>query len=321
MEKWVRLLPAAGTALVVTVLLVVLFRTEAVGLNWGSATALVFIAAFGFAVAAILRFSIAQLVQPVAVPASTDGDTLLRTRLAPLVIGIGTVGILIVAIAVLIGISNRAGQPAPDASVYLGIFSSVIPVLATWVGTVIAFYFSNESFRQAAEASGALGGDSGANEPITASTRMIPLDKITGIVLKAPKKHPASSSEELKKAPDANDVYPAKAEEVEMRDIVWMLSNATVSRAIIFDPQMNPVMIVRKRLIPEDLAHDARVEQYLARGQNRADAVNFQMVPETATVGEAKRVLDLFKTADLFVTKTGQKGEPIKGWVPDDKLR
>lgn len=192
--------------------------------------------------------------------------------------------------------------------------------LATWVGAVIAFYFSNESFRQAAEASGALGKDASADEPITSATRMIPVDKITGIVLKGPRKHPAFSSEELRKAPDASDAYPGKAEEVGMKDIVWMLSNATVSRVVIFDPQMNPVMIVRKKLIPEDLEGDANVEQYLAKGQNRADAANFQMVPETATVGEAREVVRMFKTADLFVTRTGQKGEPIKGWVPDDRL-
>ena len=34
----------------------------------------------------------------------------------------------------------------------MGVFTAVLPVFATWVGTVLAFYFSNKSFRQAAKA-------------------------------------------------------------------------------------------------------------------------------------------------------------------------
>lgn len=62
------------------------------------------------------------------------------------------------------------------------------------------------------------------------------------------------------------------------------------------------------------------VEAYLKHEQNASDAVNFKTVPETATVGEGRAMVKLFKLADLFVTKSGQADEPIKGWVPDDKL-
>ena len=44
--------------------------------------------------------------------------------------------------------SNEVLQGKID-SLLLGIFGSVLPILATWVGTVIAFYFTNESYRQA----------------------------------------------------------------------------------------------------------------------------------------------------------------------------
>jgi hypothetical protein len=317
MEKALRHLPVSGTVLAVGTLLVLLIYKGA-PLDWSSGMALILIALFGFAVAATLRFAVGELFGASPVPSSAEGDSLLRGRLAPLVIGIGTVGILVVAVAALIGISVGRQQPL-EPSVYLGVFSTVIPVFATWVGSVIAFYFSNESFRQAAQASGALKGDADANEPITSPNRMIPLDKITSIVLKGPKKHPAGSSEDLNKAPVAGDVYPDKAEDVEIADITWLLSNNTVSRLIIFDQNMVPVVIVRKKLILE-LPAGAKVEQYLAKGQNRADAVNFRSIPETATVGEARVTASVYKTADLFVTKSGRLDEPIKGWVPDDKL-
>jgi hypothetical protein len=317
MEKALRYLPVSGTVLAVGTLLVLLIYKGA-PLDWSSGMALILIAFFGFAIAAALRFAAGELFAPTQLPATADGDTLLRGRLAPLVIGIGTAGILVVAVATLIGISVGQAEP-PEPAVYLGILSTVVPVFATWVGSVIAFYFSNESFRQAAQASGALKADDGDRESITSPTRMIPLAKITGIVLKGPRKHPAESGADLTKAPEGGDVYPDKAEDVPMKDIVWMFSD-TVSRVIIFDPQMRAVMVIRKKLVPPELTDGATVQAYLEAAQNKADAVNFKTVPETATVGESRAVMRLFNTADLFVTKTGAETDPVKGWVPDDKL-
>jgi len=318
MEMILRYLPAAGTVLAVGTLLGILV-VKGAPLDWSSGLALILIAFFGFAIAATLRFAVGSLFAPSQMPATADGDTLLRGRLAPLVIGIGTAGILVVAVAVLIGISVD-GTP-PDEAVYLGIFSSVVPVFATWVGAVIAFYFSNESFRQAAQASGALKGEAGDHEPITSPTRMIPADKITGIVLGGPRKVPTTVPGALGGA----GTYPEVVERVAMADILWMFSN-TVSRVIIFDAQMRPKAIIRQKLVPDEirqpaaLSEGATVEDYLKHGQNASDAVNFKTVPETASVGEGRAMLKLFKLADLFVTKTGQADEPIKGWVPDDRL-
>lgn len=316
MEKALRYLPAAGMVLAVGLLLGILI-TKAVPLDWASGAALVLIAGFGFAVAATLRYAVGHLSEPTVQPVD---EAALRGRLAPLVIGIGTGGILVVAVAVIIGITLGA-ERKPDAGVYLGIFSSVVPVFATWVGAVIAFFFTNESFRQAAQASGALRGDASETEPITAPTRMIPLGKITSIVLGAPKAHAAETSADLIRTPEAGSgTYATELEEVEMADLLWMFSNQTVTRLIIFDPKMRPVAVIRKKLVPADLAADASLKAYFDSGQNRADALNFRWIPETATVGQGREVVRLYKTADLFVSQTGQPEEPIKGWVPDDRL-
>ncbi|RYE77044.1 MAG: hypothetical protein EOP19_23505, partial [Hyphomicrobiales bacterium] len=97
MEKVLRYLPAIGTVLAIGTLLAVLVIRGA-PLDWSSGMALILIAFFGFAVAATLRFAVGQLFAPTVMPPTADGDTLLRGRLAPLVIGIGTAGILVVAI-------------------------------------------------------------------------------------------------------------------------------------------------------------------------------------------------------------------------------
>ena len=62
----------------------------------------------------------------------------------------------------------------------LGIFGSVLPILATWVGTVIAFYFTNESFQQAMKATAVA--TAGLRPPGPKVTeRMIPFEKIAKI--------------------------------------------------------------------------------------------------------------------------------------------
>lgn len=320
-----RYLPAIGAVAVMGGLLAFLFLNGG-ALNWPTGVALLVIVAFTLMSAATLRYAVGTIA-PEA-PPPVDGDALLRSRLAPLVIGIGTSGILVLAVAVLI--SMVADGTPPEDSVLLGIFSTVIPVFSTWVGAVIAFYFSNESFRQAAAASGALKGDASESEPITSPTRMIPADKITGIVLGAVRKQAPSAQQPAAPQdaaqPASNDErYPDKHEDVPLADILWQFSN-TVSRVIIFDAQMRPRAIIREKLVPADLRAQAtgpagaRVEQYLKHEQNGSDAVNFKVVPETATVGDGRAMVKLFKLADLFVTRTGQADEPIKGWVPDDKL-
>ena len=79
--------------------------------------------------------------------------------MAPFVLALGGSAIVVLTLTLIIVFAimapkNMALQGKID-SLLLGIFGSVLPILATWVGTVIAFYFTNESFEQAAEATAA----------------------------------------------------------------------------------------------------------------------------------------------------------------------
>jgi hypothetical protein len=40
-----------------------------------------------------------------------------------------------------------------------------------------------------------------------------------------------------------------------------------------------------------------------------------------ATVADGKRILQLYKVTDIFVTERGTIEEPVIGWVPDDNLK
>lgn len=314
--RWLKWLPALG-ALAVALILLLLFYLRNVPADWSSAVALGVIAAFVFVVAVTLQFAVRDPVEWF-----TDNEARLRGKLAPLVIGIGTFGILVIAGGVIWGITVRSPDGSVDPSIYLGILSTVVPVFATWVGAVIAFFFSNESFRQAAIAAGATTGPSSDSEPVTSPTRMIPVEKITAITLGGPKPVPDAKAENPDAAdatpPAPTELYPETLDAVRLADVARLLNN-TVTRVVVLDKNKVVRAVLRGRLLPGHTAEDT-VQKYLEHERNQADSVNFNMLPETATIGDARAMARIFKLADIFVTMTGQRDEAIKGWLPDDKL-
>jgi hypothetical protein len=118
-----------------------------------------FVVAVGiaFAVVAMLRYALAPLISPRPVPIATDADAAIRSRIGPLVLSIGSIAIVVLAAALMLAFVvlaslNPLSQVASKIDTLLpGVFNTVLPVIATWVGTVLAFYFGSENFRQAAE--------------------------------------------------------------------------------------------------------------------------------------------------------------------------
>jgi hypothetical protein len=250
-----------------------------------------------FAIIAILRFGLGSIGPTAnAVPPVAD-DLSTRQRIAPLVIAIGTGGIAAIALVAIVAV--KANER--DAKYVMGVFSSVLPVFATWVGAVIAFYFSNESFRIASQAVGSSGTQVDIG-PLTGPARMIPYEKITKIQL--------ASTLETSALADAGALSMDKVRSLQTGD--------TISRVIIFDSKKRAIYVLRKKL---DDAKLATVADYLKFNQNAADAKNFRMLPASATVADGLRALDLYKTLDIFVTDHGTIDEPVSGWVPDDKLQ
>ncbi len=69
-----------------------------------------------------------------------------RWQLAKLVTTLALIGLIGLAIAV---IGLAAADARPDAT--NDVFNALLPLLGTWVGTVLAFYFSRENFKSAQE--------------------------------------------------------------------------------------------------------------------------------------------------------------------------
>jgi uncharacterized membrane protein len=301
--RWIAAVVSSIGSLIV---FIALYRQFGTGSDWWTLAKIMAAVVIAFAVAGLIRFAFAPVV-PSSLPASAnvDPEIAMRSRIAPLVLGLGGVSIVILALAIVLSFAilsatDTALQAKID-TLLLGIFSSVLPVFATWVGTVIAFYFTNESFRQAAKATREAAEGVGSRQTWV-SERMIPYEKIGKI-----------------------ETERAQVRAVKISEIVAKMQEP-VTRIIIFDKARQPVFIVRRRLIPEDWrispgAHT--VDDYLKYqdGANAADASQFGYVPLTATLEAARNAMRESNSVDIFVTATGQKTEPVLGWLTDDTIR
>jgi hypothetical protein len=269
-------------------LLVWLFEklVPATALAWTTFGNLALSLALAFGAVAMLRFALAPLIftdqsrqggaAGTAVSTPADADVALRSRIAPVVVAIGSVAIIVLALAVVIAFANIAvgddNLKGKLDTLLLGVFTAVLPVFATWVGTVIAFYFTDASFRLAAQtAREATAAASQPREQPRVAERMIPYEKIAKIV------HPR-----------------ATARQISMTEVIAKLKEP-VTRVIVFDdPSRQPVFVLRKKLIPTSWPPDGTgkvIDDYLQEngGTNAADAAQFDFVAQSATLDAARK--------------------------------
>jgi Na+/serine symporter len=125
--------------------------------RWQGLAMLAVAVAIAACVGAVIRFALAPLISQISPATSADADAALRGRIAPLVLAIGTIAIASLTLVLIISFVTLAENPyftdlrSKIDTLLTGTFATVLPVIATWVGTVLAFYFGSENFRQAAQ--------------------------------------------------------------------------------------------------------------------------------------------------------------------------
>jgi hypothetical protein len=189
----------------------------------------------------------------------------------------------------------------------MGVFATVLPVLATWVGTILAFYFGSENFRQAAQSTrDAISVTAGR----TVIDVMKPYDRIARV--------------EVAQDPDAANVTA--------KEVVGKMSQAA-PRVIIFNAKRNPIYVIRASRMPSDwITRDYKegsvitnnpnmtIQTYLNSPENQADAVKRAYIADNASPEAALAAMVQKGVDDLFVTKDGQDTSPTLGWAASNDL-
>jgi len=222
-------------------------------------------------------------------------------RLALVVIGIAG---LILVLLIYLAVSNAGDNKAETAK---DVLNAVLPLLASWVGTVLAYYYSRENLsaatRNATEMAQQL---SGAEKLQILRVRdsMIPVDRID--TMKVDDTTPLGSIVEfLHKR--SRQRLPIFSERGVLRFIVHLSTiNAFISQCAL---ERRPIDALTFGELIGEPAHAELLR------------TSFGVVGESASLAEAKAALEQGRAReDVFVTRSGGRDEPVVGWITDNDL-
>jgi hypothetical protein len=206
------------------------------------------------------------------------------------------------------------------------VFAAILPLLGTWVGTVLAHYFQKENLAAATQSIGAL------------ASKVTGAEKLQSTPLKAVMIRP----ERIETLPDP--LLDKKDEEIKLAELVKHLREGIKrDRLPIFkdNKKIGPAARVLHRSIVEKFITQKTFDTPPAAKPiadlTLADLMNdpqlgtvvrgsFALVKADATLADAKNEMDKASAAlgqagncyDVFVTETGKADEVVIGWITND---
>ena len=189
------------------------------------------------------------------------------------------------------------------------IFNVILPVFASWVSTVLAFYFGRENFEsaneQVRELVQQLTPEQRAKASVTSIMRRLSVDITYFLIL------PGQDNRDVK----LSDLYSKFVD--------------NISRLPIIDAEKKPKYMIHKSRLDNYLASDGtkenNLEQFIAEQKSKKSEFGFNkgfvVVSEKTSLAGAKcKMEDIPSCQDIFITKDGSPDEPLTGWISNVRL-
>lgn len=198
------------------------------------------------------------------------------------------------------------------------VFGAVLPLVGTWVGTVLAFYFSRENFESASRSIREMAeGVSGLEKlkSIPVKEAMLTRTEINSFSIQEGKENLVNLVDLMKNFPD-HERMPL----LDNDRLIYLVYKSEVNR-FLADITLDPTKAGGKNIgdltFQDLLDSDVPALKDLFR-----KSAGF--VEETATLDKAKAVMDAITTQtkckDVFVTRTGDPNETIIGWITNNEI-
>ncbi|MFB9951320.1 hypothetical protein ACFFP0_20935 [Rhizobium puerariae] len=219
---------------------------------------------------------------------------------------------------VLLTASWTLGQ---SAEIGRQIFNVLAPLFGTWVGTILAFYFSRENFKEANDAVSRL------------VDRVTPEQRLARTPVRDVMKPRASIK--------ARDLKEGEEEgKIAVRELMKLVGEG-YSRVLIFTPRGVIKYVIHESTLNKFIADrsapieagaplpapplDASLTELLAHRAGSQTigeiARRFVFVKEEATLADARAAMLAVKGCeDVFVTKSGKQDEPVLGWLTNTDI-
>lgn len=219
----------------------------------------------------------------------------------------GTLAVVAITVAIF-----RDGTDVDKRFVYVkDILTIVLPLIGTWVGTVLAFYFSRENFNAAAKQATEL------VRQMTPEQRLQSIS-VTEVMLDM------SAAETIKLSlPTENDAVKFKLK----ADIVdAILEKNKRNRLPIVDTEGRVLYVLHRSFIDKFLVTksgvggtavaDATLQDMLAVVELKSAFTAFAVLGKNAKLIAAKEAIDGNPNcSDVFITSDGTKGSKAIGWI------
>jgi hypothetical protein len=225
------------------------------------------------------------------------------SEIARLILTISGIGIIVIAGVALAGAGFSGAAQFKDTSQL--VFNSLLPLLGTWVGTVLAYYFSRKNFESASQS---------VERMVTLTTDQ----KLGQLFVQKEMLRPG----EITVYSIPNGQGP---KDVLLKDLRGKLGGK-ITRIPVVDSKGVVLYIIHQsglfkfiaekavaggtaidKLTMQDLVDDAELHNWVT---------NIVYISEGASVADAKAKMDEQKGCqDLIVTKSGSKSEPMLGWM------
>jgi hypothetical protein len=243
------------------------------------------------------------------VPAQADG--LVRHLLAIIVLVICTGGML--GLAFFCVYLAEAGEKRADEVRF--VFSTILPLLASWVGTVLAYYYSRENLAAATRSVTDLAMEITGTQRLQstlASQAMIPLARIATLIPK-----PVATYAQLSA--------------LKLTEVLKFLDDRGVQRLPILNDNNVLQYLVHKSAITNyrsKYAGTQGINDKTLQDLIDEDAAGPKMfktsyvfVSLDSTLADAKAAMDrLAGCEDVFATRNGKSDEPVEGWITDNDI-
>jgi len=208
-----------------------------------------------------------------------------RTFLALFITIVTVVAITVMAVVTIVASDSGAGERAQ------GVMNVVLPLFGTWIGTVLAYYFSRENFESAAARTQEL------IQQITPEERL-KATPVEGVMVK-----------NVFSISDKKTTVQEAYRQLQERNIKRLLivDNNSVLEALVFVEGLTGYLLT--------VAEAARAEKTLGDLlAERADLIQpVAFVAANAFLADAKTAMEEKKTKVVLVTRNGRASEPILG--------
>ena len=212
-------------------------------------------------------------------------------------LALGITGLSILGVAILsLVVINHDNSSGKD------VLSAVLPLLGSWVGTILAYYFSRDNFEAASQSLSNMVDKVSQTElkSIPVTEKMIKIDEIFH---KKESEINQKLVDVLEKFDDSKEIWSRLPILSNGNQIKGILHRATIEKFIrknYRDPN-SPKKIEDLTIV--DLLNDPELKD------------KYDTIAEVSTLADVKEKMEQLPCKDIFITKNGNKEEPIIGWI------